>query len=148
MTESRTSKYIVSGITPEMRQISYMGKPQDIPPGEATRIAWMDDHIVKGSFYTEGVWIWKGSDRSVEKTHIHEFDEVIAFFGTNFDDPDDLCGEIEFWLDGEKHVFTKSVIVFIPKGMKHCPLIIRRVDRPIFHYTAGMGESHTQEIKE
>lgn len=148
MTESRTSKYIVTGITSEMRQMSYVGKPQDIPPGEATRIAWMDNHIVKGSFYTEAVWIWKGSDRSVEKIHIHEFDEVIAFFGTNFEDPDDLCGEIEFCLDGEKHVFTKSVIVFIPKGMKHCPLIIRRVDRPIFHYTAGLGESHTQEIKE
>jgi hypothetical protein len=23
--------------------------------------------------------------------------------------------------------------------MKHCPLIIRRVDRPIFHFTTGPG---------
>lgn len=146
MMEMKNSKYIVQGITPEMKNMSYAGKPQDIPPENAKRIAWMDDHIVEGSFYTEAVWIWKGDEGSVEKPHTHDYDEVLTFFGSDFTNPDDLNGEIELWLEDEKYMFTKSTMVFIPKGLKHCPLIIRRVDKPIFHYTAGMGKSHTQDI--
>jgi hypothetical protein len=26
-------------------------------------------------------------------------------------------------------------MIFVPAGVKHCPLYIKRVDRPIFHYT-------------
>jgi hypothetical protein len=37
----------------------------------------------------------------------------------------------------EKHILTKSCLVFVPKGLKHCPFIVRRVDRPIFHFTSG-----------
>ncbi len=148
MSNNKYDKYIVQGITPEMKSMSYEGKPQDIPPENAKRIAWMDDHIVKGSFYTEAVWIWKGDEGSVEKIHTHDYDEVITFFGSDFENPDELNGEIEFWFDDEKYIFTKSVMLFIPGGLRHCPLIIRRVDRPIFHYTAGMGKSHTQDIVE
>jgi hypothetical protein len=25
----------------------------------------------------------------------------------------------------------------VPTGMKHCPLVFKRVDRPIFHFTTG-----------
>jgi hypothetical protein len=77
----------------------------------------------------------------------HDVDRACHLFGSDFNNPDELNGEIEFWYDDEQHIFTKSVMLFIPKGLKHCPLIIRRVDRPIFHYTAGTGKSHTQEIK-
>ena len=65
--------------------------------------------------------------------HSHPFHELFCYFGTNTDDPSDLGGEIEFWLEDEQYILTKSCIIFVPKGMKHCPLITRRVDRPIFH---------------
>ncbi len=144
MDKSKYSKYIVTEITPEMKAMSYAGKPKDIPPGKARRLAWIDDHIVKGAFYSEAVWIFEGGDESVEPPHTHDFDEIIAFYGSNYDDPYDLGGEIEIWLDDEQHILTKSGMVFVPKGLKHCPLIIRKVDRPIFHYTAGPGKSHMQ----
>ena len=46
-----------------------------------------------------------------------------------------MGAEIEFWLEDEKFMLTKSCMIFVPKNMIHCPLILRRVDRPIFHFT-------------
>ena len=40
----------------------------------------------------------------------------------------------------------KALWVFIPPGLKHCPLLLKRVDRPIFHFsvvTAGYWDSET-----
>jgi hypothetical protein len=33
-------------------------------------------------------------------------------------------------------------VAFIPAGTKHCPLKIRKVNRPIFHFTAGIGKKY------
>jgi hypothetical protein len=51
----------------------------------------------------------------------------------------ELGGEIEFWLEDEKYMLTKSCIIFVPKGMKHCPIVFRRIDRPIFHFIFVTG---------
>jgi len=91
----------------------------------------------------ECIWYWQGgSEQPIVEAHTHPFDEVIAFFGTNREDPQDLCGEVEVWLEDEKHILTKSFLVFVPKGMKHCPLIVRRVDRPIFHFLTVIGSRY------
>jgi hypothetical protein len=39
--------------------------------------------------------------------------------------------------DVSKDILTKSCIVFVPEGIKHCTLIIRMVDRPIFGFTTS-----------
>jgi hypothetical protein len=36
-------------------------------------------------------------------------------------------------------------MIFVPAGMKHCPLIIRRVDRPIFHFTTVTGGRYIRD---
>jgi hypothetical protein len=110
----------------------------------------LDDTVLKGSFYTEAVWIWPGSTDIYPETaepnaHAHNYDETIAFFGTDFKNPYNLCGEIEFWMEDEKFVLTRSCLIFVPKGMYHCPLIIHKVARPIFHFAAGPGLLYTQE---
>jgi quercetin dioxygenase-like cupin family protein len=76
------------------------------------------------------------------KPHTHPFPETIAFFGTNWDDLQDLGGEIELWIEDEMHVMNNSFMAFVPAGVKHCPLSIRRIDRPIFHFTAGPGKTY------
>lgn len=121
-------------------------EPQDFSPGgpgffvndRMARVMYLDDDVLKGAFYVECVWIYKPSPEGTgPKTHTHDFDEIIAFFGSNPDDPTDLCGEVELWLGGEKHIIKKSCVVFVPKGLEHCPMRFLRVDRPIFHFTAG-----------
>jgi hypothetical protein len=65
--------------------------------------------------------------------HIHNFHEILAWYGSNPDDPDELGGEVILYMgpEMEKHVFTCPTLVYLPPGIPHCPLEITRVDRPI-----------------
>ena len=49
------------------------------------------------------------------------------------------------WLDNVKHVMTRSFLAYVPAGMSHCPLIVRKVERPIFHFTVGLGADYVRE---
>jgi hypothetical protein len=111
----------------------------------------MDGTNVPGAFYMECVWVMPrpagaapgATGRRVgTESHSHEYDEVIAFFGTDLNDPHDLGAEVELWLGDEKHIITKTSLVFVPAGLKHCPLTFLRVDRPVFHYTTGPGKMY------
>jgi len=139
MKEKKYGKYIITGAKPDLRLPRYRHDAAEIAMGNHTRLLYLDEDIIRGAFYVECVWYWKGSNQSIVGAHTHPFDEVVAFFGTDPQDPEDLCGEVELWLEDEKHILTKSCLVFVPKGMNHCPLIIRRVDKPIFHFTTGPG---------
>ena len=65
--------------------------------------------------------------------HAHDFDMYIIFLGFDADNMGDLGAEIEMCLgeEEEKHIITSPTCVYIPKGMKHCPLNFKRVDKPI-----------------
>jgi hypothetical protein len=102
------------------------------------RLLWMDDEKVKGAeFYMECIWLWSGKTPSgtTEEPHVHDFPEVIGFIGTDEKHPGDLGGRMEIILGDETHFLTKSCLVFIPPGMKHCPLTFREVNRPVFFFT-------------
>lgn len=115
---------------------------------EASRVVSLDSIAVPGAFYMETAWFWpgiwpatKGSEGTV-KEHSHPFPEALGFIGTDPNDVHNLGGEVELWIDGKQNIMTRSFIAFIPAGIQHCPMRIRRVDRPIFHFTAGMGTSY------
>jgi hypothetical protein len=65
--------------------------------------------------------------------HTHNFQEFLAWYGGNPDDPADFGAEVVFYIGAEmvKYVFTRPTIVSLPPGLVHCPLEITRVDRPI-----------------
>jgi len=109
---------------------------------------------VKGAFYLEANLVVRKPEEHGKpaKPHNHNFSEYMVFMGTNPEDPFDLGAEIEFWLDDEKHMITKSCAVFVPKGMYHCPIIMHRVDRPFVWITTGdtvkySGMSYSKDPK-
>ncbi len=77
----------------------------------------------------------------VHETHTHDFDQYLCFFGGDMRNMLDLGGEVEFCLaEGDEElqtfVFAKPFAVYIPAGMRHCPLRYTRVDdpaRPLIH---------------
>jgi hypothetical protein len=80
--------------------------------------------------------------------HTHNFQEFLAWYGGNPDDPDDFGGEVVFYFgkELEKHVFTRPTIVSLPPGVPHCPLEITRVDRPIIQIEVMLcGAEGTRE---
>ena len=116
----------------------------EIPKERAYRMVYLDKEVVpETDFYLEGLWFWPRQPDTNQKPgvpeHVHDFDEVISFFGSNPDDLHDLGGEVDLWIDGEKNVLTRSFMAYVPAGVKHCPITVKRVDRPIFHFTAGPG---------
>ena len=150
MAKLKTDKYIVTEVRADKlfpTEKPGAGRPTDGKHVTPTHIMWLDGDIIPGAFYSESVWIWpeSSSDEPAALEHTHAFTECVTFFGTNFNDPRDLGGEVELWLDGEKHVMTKSFLAYIPAGMKHCPLIVRNVKRPIFHFTVGLGGDYIRK---
>jgi hypothetical protein len=155
MTGSKYGKYVIS----ELKLASKLSPPRQGPNpfhipgiGEGGRIQllYLDNEIVQNGLYAECVWIMPGGKRpstAEPNPHTHEFDEVVTFAGSNVADPYDLGGEIEMWLEDEPQIITRSSLLFIPRGMKHCPLILRRVDRPIFHTAMGTGGIYLQNNK-
>ncbi|GAA2845358.1 hypothetical protein FB468_3043 [Leucobacter komagatae] len=67
--------------------------------------------------------------------HVHDYDEILIWTGSNPEDPRDLGAEIYMEIDGERHIITTSGSVYIPAGTVHCPLGFNRVDRP-FRFSA------------
>ncbi len=137
-----------TGVKPDYgKNIVYTPAPPPETPPEATnlgqqpadmlkQITYLDSQVVPGAYYAECSWLYKAYPDIVWVTeHTHDADEVFGLYGSDPANPNELNGEIELWIGGERHVITKSCLIFVPKGVKHCPLKILRVDKPIFFFT-------------
>ena len=116
---------------------------------DRTMMFGINDSIAKGSFFSGCEWIWglkDGKPFSIENQHHHEFDEIIGLIGSKKENPRELNGKVEFWMEDEQYLITKSSLIFIPKGVRHCPLTFRQVDSPIFLYEAG-NDTFYERIK-
>jgi len=63
--------------------------------------------------------------------HVHDFPHVLCFFGSNPLDLYDFDAEIEFYMGGEKQIIDAPTIITVPAGLTHCPLIFKRVGKPV-----------------
>ena len=136
-TEGSMGKYIVQDL-----HDPHMGTPefQEMYRRFSHRILWIDDKVVPGSFQMNTAWYYAVPEKDpVFEEHQHDDDEIIGFFGSNPDDPYDLGAEILVTLDGEEHLLTRSSLIFCPAGMKHMRLSIKKVDRPVFHFSVVTG---------
>lgn len=115
---------------------------------DRTLLLGIQDSIFKGSFFVGCEWLWGLTGNgpvTIETAHRHDFDEVIGFAGSNRNSPRELGGEIEFWLGDEKYILTKTCLIFIPKGLKHCPLTLLRIDTPIFMFEAANSKVYRKK---
>ncbi len=42
-------------------------------------------------------------------------------------------------------MITRSCLIYVPKGLKHCPIQFNRIDRPFILFTLGMTREYTLE---
>ena len=122
----------------------------------AHRILWMDSDSVPGAFQLNASWYTapnmylvdegQRDNASFMHPHVHDVGEIVAFYGSDPEDQENLNGEIIFYIGGEKHVFTKSTMVYLPAGLEHGPLFIQKVDKPIFHFSCLMQDKYTAEL--
>jgi hypothetical protein len=80
-------------------------------------------------------------------THSHPHAELLCFIGGNPVDITDLGAEIEMSLgsEHEKHIITKTSCVSIPSNLPHCPLNIKKVDKPIVFLMVSLARQYKTE---
>jgi hypothetical protein len=113
-------------------------------------ILWLDDKVIPGAFQMNCVWYFAPTQQGPGGGHKHAVPEIIGFFGSDYENPHEMGGELEFWMEDEKYLITKSCMIFVPPGVMHCPIVLTRVDRPIFHFsvvTSGQYEILGQKGK-
>jgi hypothetical protein len=64
--------------------------------------------------------------------HSHDGDEIFFIFGANPKNYYDFDAEIEvsFGKEGEKHIIDSTSILYMPKGLIHGPINIKKVNKP------------------
>ena len=143
MAGRKYEKHIVTSFAPGLDLPEFRGKPGQ-PTERSHFMMWLGDKVVKGSPYVEAVWLWPAATdpKGGFPQHVHASDEIIGFFGTDTGKVLDLGGEIEFWLEDEMFILTKSFQIYIPADMVHNPLRFHRFDRPMFHLTLGNAHKY------
>lgn len=76
-----------------------------------------------------------------KEPHTHDVDEYLIFMGSTLPDVFEFNAEIDFYIgeELEKHVISKPTVIFIPKGLVHCPLDFKRIDVPILFHAILLG---------
>ena len=153
-------RHMLPGPTPEER---------DMLAAEGLRIRmehilWIDDDIIPGAYYGESTWIWPPSypnqitpeelaERTTEMApmfpHAHDFPELLAWWGSDPDHPEDT-NTMGMIMGDEEILLDRSWVGYIPAGMLHMPTRIpdgRVTDKPVCHWTFGPGP-YTREKKD
>lgn len=143
MAARKYEKYILTDLkTPEITA----QKDKELGYAErATRILWLEDEILEGASSVILSWYWKPTEQEGSPSHVHSFDEIIGFIGNDPQNPQDLGGEVEFWLGDEEYILTKSCLIFAPAGMRHCPLRVRKVERPFLFLAFSSTTKYEKE---
>jgi len=76
-----------------------------------------------------------------EFAHSHDFDIYLVFLGMDPKGMGKIEAEIEmsFGEEGEKYTIDSPTTVYIPKGLIHCPLDFKRVDKPVLFIHATLA---------
>lgn len=144
MSESKYLKYLVTNPLFECGIKPFPTTGRQIP----TMTYMSNDQVPGSNNYIEIGWIWKMPTPNPQIfEHVHDYDEIVLHLGTDPDNPQDLCGEVEFVVGGEKLTFDKTAALFVPKGVKHGPLTWKRVDRPHLLMTIMLGAGTLAQAK-
>jgi hypothetical protein len=88
----------------------------------------LDLHIIYACAYKTGI------TGMSTKPHVHDYDEAVFFIGTDPAHLDDLGAEVEISIGEpgkeEKYTFDKPTVLVAPKGVYHCPIVTKKIDRP------------------
>jgi hypothetical protein len=129
----------------ELKEPQNMGTPEfrELYRQFAKRILWIDSNVCEGAFQMNTAWYFAPAPRDpIFLEHVHDYDELIGFYGSNPSDMYDLGGIIEFSINGETHRLTKSTMIWCPAGAVHNPMRILEVNKPIFHFSIVMNPTY------
>jgi hypothetical protein len=81
-------------------------------------------------------------DTIIDTAHKHPHDQWIFLIGTS-DNFVEFDADIEFGLDKKLYQINYPFYAYIPSGMYHCPLIVKRVGKPIIFIDVRVADEKT-----
>jgi hypothetical protein len=138
---SKYGKYVIS--SPKVVSVAYH-PTQNVKGVTFPDEIYLDNDLVPGTPVTVDIgWRFTIPEPDpVEWTHTHDFDEVLNFIGSDPDNPHELGAEVEMRVGDETFTLTKTTSIFIPKGVPHCPMVHKRVDRPYLLVVVALNNSY------
>jgi len=115
--------------------------PIDEVKGRIPAMTLMSSNLVPGTkMYVETGWVLGMPDPNPHiGEHTHDYDEIILHLGTDPSNPEDLGGEIEIDINGESVIINSTSAIYVPKGVKHGPLVWKKFERPHLEMTIMIG---------
>ena len=52
---------------------------------------------------------------------------------------------MEFWLEDEKYLLTRSCLIYVPRGLRHCPVTVKKVDTPILFLAVSVTSKYVKD---
>jgi len=103
----------------------------------------MDVHVQYGAY-----WTATKIGKAPYVPHVHDFDQVLLFAGSDMDDIGELGAEIELCLGEnlETHMITTTTAVAIPKGMPHFPATVNFLYERFFYYEISIAPQYKETV--
>jgi hypothetical protein len=114
---------------------------------QAPIATYMSNDLVPGSnLYIELGWISAIPEPNPHVgEHKHDYNQILMYIGSDPAQREDLYGEIEYYVGGQSLSFDTTSALYIPKGLRHGPIIWKRVDQPILEMTIILGADKATE---
>jgi quercetin dioxygenase-like cupin family protein len=106
--------------------------------------------VPEANYYIEIGWIYGIPEPNPSlHEHKHDYDEIVLHWGGNYETPQVLGGEIEFYVDGQPITFNTTTGFYFPKGTPHGPVTWKKFHAPHIQMammlgTGGAGEAWGQ----
>ena len=118
-------------------------RSRNVKNRQSPTMTYMSNAQVRGvNCHVDFGWIYgiPEPDPSVPE-HRHDNDEIVLYIGGDPENPEDLGGEIEYFIEGESLVFSTSSALYIPGGLRHGPVVWQKFKKPHIEMTLmpGMG---------
>lgn len=144
MPESKYGKYFLSdnGAPPKKNDYVSLNSLPPFPEIASPQTYFRGASALPGATASIGWQVFIAPYKLETIPHTHEEDEFLIFMGATLPD---LCSnfkaEIDLWMgeELEKHTITSATVVFIPRGLLHCPLNFRKIDKPVLFHALHLG---------
>jgi hypothetical protein len=143
MVEGKYGKYVITRpkLTTELAHHDFTDVSGITFPDEV----YLDKEILKDAgHWLDIMWVWDiPKPAGLLGAHVHPFDEIVLFIGSDHTDTGDLGGELEWFMgegeDAERFLIVSSSLIYVPRGLVHGPMNFLRVDRPILNVAIGVN---------
>jgi hypothetical protein len=102
--------------------------------------------VPEANYYMEPGWIYGIPEPNPSlHEHYHDYDEIVLHWGSDPETPQDLGGEIEFYVGGQPITFNTTTAFYIPKGTSHGPVTWKKFRRPHMQMAIMCGTGKAAE---